>query len=132
MGIYPDHGVEYYFVLDSNVPQDTIKAVIEHIQTLYKFNLCLHTGNRLRILSTNKTDNRLEASKFFAQRKADWFGIKTCTSEWCVPIEEQSEVDIPLHDEEKKIIESVREQFKDQVIFEGWFDVNTICSTYHL
>lgn len=131
MGIYSNHGLEYFVVLNGSVDHDALKDLLDSIYTRYNHRVVLCPGNKLCVLSTGKTDDRLAASYYYYVKGKDgWFGREAYYSEWCRPVEDQSEVDIELSAEENMILECIREGFKGQVEFEGWFDVNKIGCSY--
>ena len=126
MGIYPNHGVEYWIEIDKNVSNDTLRNTVETIKFETNLNIYVTKMNNICVLSTARTDDRLVKSKYFLDRKDDWFHHRTCLEEWREQIEEQSSVDIEITEIEMKVINKIKEKFNNQISFEGWFDVNTI------
>lgn len=130
MGVYPNHGVEYWIEVDKTVDKIILKNAIDKIKFDTNMNIYVTPANNICVLSTARTDDRLVKSKYFNDRKSDWFHHRTCLEEWRESIEEQSLVDINISKSEMNVINKIREQFKEHITFEGWFDVNTIGYSY--
>ena len=106
MGVYPNHGVEYWFEVDNNFDNIELKKIVEEIKQLTNYNVYVTPMNDICVLSTAKTDDRLIKSNYYKERKDDWFNHRTLCEHWREFIDEQ----LP----------------KEHIICEGWFDVNTI------
>lgn len=130
MGIYPNHGLEYWIEIDNSYDNETLKTFVERLKSETNLNMYLTKLNNICVLSTARTDDRLVKSKYFNDRKSDWFHHRTCLEEWREFIEEQSLVDIQITESEMKIVNKIREQFNKHITSEGWFDVNTIGYSY--
>lgn len=126
MGVYPNHGVEYWIEIDETVDIDAIRKGIERVQFETNLNIYATKTKGICVLSTSCTDDRLVKSKYFEDNKDDWFHVRTCMKEWREPIQEQSQVDIDISNSEMNVIKKLREEFGEHISFEGWFDVNTI------
>lgn len=130
MGIYPNHGVEYWIEIDNTVDNNVLKTFIERLRSETNMTIYVTKMNNICVLSTARTDDRLVKSKYFEERKNDWFHHRTCVSEWREVIEEQSLVDIEITNSEMNVICKIREEFNEKISFEGWFDVNSIGYSY--
>lgn len=126
MGIYPNHGVEYWIEVDKSFDNSVLKRLIENIKLDTKFMMYVTPLNSIRVLSTSRTDDRLEKSNYYKERKNDWFNQRTLSMEWREAINEQPIIDIELNHSEKNILQTIREQLGEHITYEGWFDVNTI------
>jgi uncharacterized membrane protein len=126
MGIYPNHGVEYWVEIDKNFDNNELKAIVEKIKIDAKFNIYVTPINSICVLSTSRTDDRLVKSNYYKERKHDWFNQRTLSMEWRESVTEQSSIDIELNEDEKNILHQIREQLGEHITYEGWFDVNTI------
>lgn len=100
MGIYTNHGVEYYVRTDD--------------------------GKYTVIVPVARSDARLEASRYYAARKASWFGPDACTFR-CTPIDD---CDISLTSQEEEKLQQVLLELGERVVHHGWYDVVTIGTTY--
>lgn len=130
MGIYPNHGLEYWIKINENVDYNKLNAVIERLKIETNMDLYITKKNSICILSTSRTDDRLVKSKYFQDRKEDWFHHRTCKEEWCEQIKDQSLVDIEIEESELNVIDKIKNEFCEHIIFAGWFDVNTIGYSY--
>jgi hypothetical protein len=130
MGIYPNHGIEYWIEIDKVVDNNTLKNFIENLKSETNLNMYVTKINNICVLSTARTDDRLVKSKYYEDRKSDWFHHRTCLEEWRELIEEQSLIDIEITKSEMNVINKIKEQFNEHISFEGWFDVNTIGYSY--
>lgn len=130
MGIYPNHGVEYWIDIDKTFDNNTLKNFIEQLKSQTSLKIYTTLTNSICVLSTSRTDDRLEKSKYYNDRKQDWFPPITCSQEWRKPIEDQSLVDIEISESEMDVIDIIRKQLNGHITFEGWFDVNTISYAY--
>lgn len=126
MGIYPNHGVEYWVEIDKNFDNTELKRIVQEIKLDTKFNIYVTPFNSICVLSTSRTDNRLVESNYYKERKHDWFNQRTLSMEWRESVTEQSSIDIELNEDEKNILHQIREQLNKHITYEGWFDVNTI------
>lgn len=126
MGIYPNHGVEYWIEIDKSVDNGVLKNFIEKLRSDTNLNMYVTKMNNICVLSTPRTDDRLVKSQYFLDRKSDWFHHRTCLEEWRELIEDQSLIDIEITQSEMNVIKKIKEQFNEHISFEGWFDVNTI------
>lgn len=126
MGVYPNHGVEYWFEVDRNFDNTELKAIVENIKNLTNYNVTVTSMNDICVLSTAKTDNRLVESNYYKERKADWFNHRTLCEHWREFIDDQSLVDIRMTEIEMNVINKIKEQLNEHITGEGWFDVNTI------
>jgi hypothetical protein len=126
MGIYPNRGVEYWVEVDKYYDNSELKKLIEKIKNNTKFNIYVTPLNSIRVLSTSRTDDRLEKSKYYQERKHDWFNQRTYSMEWTEAINEQHIIDIELNPTESIVLQNIREKLGEHITFEGWFDVNTI------
>lgn len=130
MGIYPNHGLEYWIEIDKSVDNEILKSFIERLRSETSLNMYVTKTNNICVLSTARTDNRLEKSKYYNDRKHDWFPPITCSQQWRKLIEDQSLIDIEITECEMNIINKIKKQFNEYITFEGWFDVNTILYSY--
>lgn len=130
MGVYPNHGLEYWMEFDKKLDNNVLKSFIDDVVTRYNFSLLVTPANDVCILPMSRTDERLMKSSYYQQRKDDWFPHRTLIEQWWKPIEVQSSVDIELSSGERKIIDCIRQQFLQYITFEGWFDVNKIQYLY--
>ena len=130
MGIYPNHGVEYWIEIDNTVDNDVLRTFIERLRSETNMDIYVTKTNNICVLSTTHTDDRLVKSKYFEERENDWFHHRTCGAEWREVIEEQSSVDIEITNRELTVICKIREEFNEHISFEGWFDVNSIGFLY--
>ena len=130
MGIYPNHGVEYWIEIDNTVDNDVLKTFIERLRSETNMDIYVTKTNNICVLSTARTDDRFVKSKYFKERENDWFHHRTCGTEWREVIEEQSLVDIEITNRELNVICKIREEFNENISFEGWFDVNSIGFLY--
>lgn len=126
MGVYPNHGLEYWIEIDNSVDIDALNTFIERLKSETNLNMYVTKMNNICVLPTARTDDRLVKSKYFNDRKNDWFHHRTCREEWRELIKDQSLVDIQITGSEMNVINKIREHFNEHITFEGWFDVNTI------
>ena len=103
MGMYADHGVEYWVVLKN--------------------------GERIRIASTKDTDERLLQSRFYADRKDTWLSGDTLYGRGCFMDRITCDIDMVLTDQEKIKLDSLLQAHPHEIVDHGWFDVNSISST---
>jgi hypothetical protein len=126
MGIYPNHGVEYWVEVDKNFDNTELKSIVEKIKFDTNLSIYVTPINSIRVLSTSRTDDRLVESNYYKERKDDWFNQRTSSMEWREAIDEQPIIDIELNQTEKTVLQIIREQLGEHITYEGWFDVNTI------
>lgn len=126
MGIYPNRGVEYWVEVDKNFDNTELKKIVEKIKFDTNLSIYVTPINSICVLSTSRTDDRLVESKYFQERKDDWFNERTLSMEWREAIDQQPIIDIELNQKEKNILQTIREQLGEHITYEGWFDVNTI------
>ena len=130
MGIYPNHGVEYWIEIDKSFDNIKLKKIIEKIIIDTNFNMYVTPSNCISVLSTSRTDDRLVNSNYFKERKDEWFNDQTCYREWRDKINDQSLIDIEITQREWSIINKIKKDVGDYITYEGWFDVNTIGYSY--
>lgn len=126
MGIYPNHGIEYWVEVDRSFNNSELQQIIEKVRNYTGSNMYVTPINSINVLPMARTDDRLIKSKFFKDKEDDWFNRMTLVKQWREAIADQSLIDIELTHEEMCILQQIREQLKYHIIFEGWFDVNTI------
>jgi len=130
MGIYPNHSLEYWIELDSTFDNMTLKTFIEALKSETDLNIYVTKKNNICVLSAARIDKRLVESKYYNDRKQDWFSLRTFNENWREPIKDQSLVDIEITNSELNVIARIKEQFNGLITYEGWFDVNTIGYSY--
>ncbi len=126
MGVYPNHGVEYWIEVDKNFDNIVLKRFIENLKNDMNFNMYATSSNNICVLSTSRTDNRLENSNYYKERKTEWFNHRTFREEWREFIDNQTLIDIKVTEAELNIINKIKEEIKEHISCEGWFDVNRI------
>lgn len=130
MGIYPNHGVEYWIEVDKNFDNNVLKRYIENLKNDMNFNMYATPSNNICVLSTSRTDNRLVESNYYKERKTDWFNHRTFCEHWREFIDDQTLLDIKMTEIEINVINKIKEQLNEHITGEGWFDVNTIGYSY--
>lgn len=101
MGIYPDHGVEYWIFLKN------------------KTEIC--------VVNLRKADTRLVSSKYYEQRKDTWWANWQTRR---IPISDLPDFDMELTTKEKESLAEKLQCHGDQVESHGWYDVFSICDSY--
>jgi hypothetical protein len=112
MGLYYCRGVEYIIILKNKA--------------------------EIIILNSCKTDERLLKTKYYKNLENTWFD-NSYKYNWCVPIAtstrdkiEPINFEIILTDEEKQLIKEKLVEFNNDMEEHGWYDTNSISSTYEL
>jgi hypothetical protein len=100
MGIYPNHGLIYRVIF----ADDSFETIV----------------------SQNDCNDRLVQSKYYQERKADWFGKHTWTR---FVKQADGPVDIVLTIFEKINLDRCFEDLTKDVKWHGWCEENTLAST---
>lgn len=129
MGVYPNHGIEYFVKVKATTPQETISNLIHNVEARFSYQVnyspksCL-----LRILKTSKTDDRLTASTYYKSREHDWFSDLHFRTEYVQKITEV--IDVSLTKIEQNMIDFIQAQLGDDFESKGWYEVNYIQVTF--
>lgn len=130
MGIYPNHGLEYWLEFDTKLDNKTLTDFVDKLVSEFNFTLLVTPENHVQILSITKTDERLLKSHYYQERKDNWFHDRTFRACWWEKIEDQNNIDLQLTNGEKIIVKKLQNEFQQHLLFQGWYDVNKIQCSY--
>jgi hypothetical protein len=105
MGIFANHYIEYIIILKN--------------------------GEQITILTEKDTDERLVDTNYYKKQHEKWFE-KSYTKNWCELIPNNEIDDFVLTEQEKDLIKTTLKKNEGNVRIHGWFDVNSIGSSYGL
>jgi hypothetical protein len=91
-----------------------------------EYRVVLSSGRWIVIAPVRDTDARLLVSRFFEERKDDWFAVETLYGgQFANRIPNDVDV-VALIPGERAILEQTLEEHKGDVDHAAWYDINTI------
>lgn len=120
MVYYINHSIEFYIILNTSLDYFDI---IPKLESLTRKKLYL-TNNKLKIISSQESNNRLHNSKYYLQNKKNWniYDRNKCTFKK-IPYEKLE--DINLNEVEQQIVMQIMEDenIKNNIKDIGWYEV---------
>jgi hypothetical protein len=122
MGIYFNRGLEYLIVTDCS-------HVKQYIVDTYGGSQLSGIGiNGVFIIRQSETDDRLVKTKYYMDRKTEWFNV---SSKFCATkISNELLEDFILSDSEKDMIAKISRDVVLKDLEHGWYDVTHVTTSY--
>lgn len=117
MGVYPNHGVEYWLVLRADVADQVVEGT-PYAKGYYP------EWKRVCLFPMSMTDARLQQSSYYQSRKHAWFGREEFRSEYLRPCEDP--VDIQFTPQEQTILSQALTHLGEAVVSHGWCERNVL------
>jgi hypothetical protein len=120
MVYFINHGIEFYVLLDTS---PNYFDIIPRLEQLVNKRLYL-TNNRLKIISTQASNNRLFKSNYYSQNKENWNTYERNQYTFKkMPYEDLSDIILTEseHDMITKIIE--HDSIKNNIKEIGWYEI---------
>lgn len=120
MVYFINHGIEFYVLLDTS---PNYFDIIPRLEQLVNKRLYL-TNNRLKIISTQASDNRLYKSNYYSQNKENWNTYERNQYTFKkMPYEDLSDIILTESEHDMITIIIEHDSIKNNIKEIGWYEI---------